>query len=393
MARSTQDDSTAPPDATPPPPLRRYMPRGSRQTEIATVGELLHWSYASLAAATAAEQRGLTSYDVGCWMIRAKLFKGLRQGTMKLGTLFADVREMPSDRCAYCSATAPPKLHADHLIPRHRGGPESADNLVWACRSCNSSKCARDLLERYASRDAFPPLILIRRYLKLAISEAQFKGCMDSKLAESPPLTFSLEHLPTYYPLVGEVDDPEDDPEHVDEARPAIPTDPARREIFTIGQKGLASPASLQEVVDSLGIEHIIDLRGDLPSRGMWSQPELTKIFGSRLVPSLGDTDLASMIATLPGRILALGAVKDPGEAPGRLDLGDQHPEWEVVHIHHRRHKSSPVVEAQCIAHRELVAALRERPDATYTFFPLKAYSAVRATAVASVSVETPGVA
>ncbi|WP_437335396.1 HNH endonuclease [Sorangium sp. So ce394] len=59
-------------------------------------------------------------------MIRARLFKGLRAGTMKVGSLFADVRDMPSDRCVYCGTTPPPKLHGDHLIPRHRGGPESA---------------------------------------------------------------------------------------------------------------------------------------------------------------------------------------------------------------------------------------------------------------------------
>ncbi|WP_080681919.1 HNH endonuclease [Sorangium cellulosum] len=60
---------------------------------------------------------------------------------------------MPSDRCVYCGTTPPPKLHGDHLIPRHRGGPESGDNLVWACRSCNSSKNARDLLDVGRERD------------------------------------------------------------------------------------------------------------------------------------------------------------------------------------------------------------------------------------------------
>ena len=172
--------------------------------KIETVGKLLYWSYANLASAQSAEARGIAKHDRLCWMIRARLFKGLRDGTMTTGTLFADVRDMPSDRCVYCSATPPPKLHGDHLIPRHRGGAESGDNLVWACRSCNSSKHALDLLEWYASRNSFPPLALMRRYLKLAMMEAQSHAVMDLLLADRPAVAFSIDHVPTTYPALGE---------------------------------------------------------------------------------------------------------------------------------------------------------------------------------------------
>jgi hypothetical protein len=173
--------------------------RGRRQ-KIVTVGELLHWSYANLASAENVAQRGIAKPDTLCWMIRAKLFKGLRTGTMSVGTLFADVREMPRDRCVYCAAPATTKLHADHLIPRHRHGLESADNLVWACRSCNSSKGRKDLLEWYADRASFPPLALMRRYLKLAMAEAQAKNLMDVPLEQRRTVTFSIEFIPTWFP-------------------------------------------------------------------------------------------------------------------------------------------------------------------------------------------------
>lgn len=182
-------------------PMRRFRSHAGHTTQIKEIGELLYWSYASLAAASVAEQRGLEQYDLKCWMVRAKLFKGLRQASMKLGSLFADVREMPSDRCAYCGAVQPPKLEGDHLIPRHRGGPESADNLVWACKPCNSSKGARDMLEWYAVRGAFPALHLVRRYLKLAIAEATAHNIMHAPLREGPEVTFSVMHIPVYYPL------------------------------------------------------------------------------------------------------------------------------------------------------------------------------------------------
>ena len=38
-------------------------------------------------------------------------------------------------------------LSIDHLIPIKKGGANSGENLVWACRTCNSSKCATDALD------------------------------------------------------------------------------------------------------------------------------------------------------------------------------------------------------------------------------------------------------
>ena len=178
--------------------------RSTQDKSIATVGALLHWSYANLASVDAAEKRGLPKRDRLSWMIRAKLFKGLRNGTMNVGTLFADVLAASSDRCIYCGTMPPPKLHGDHLIPRYRGGPESGDNLVWACRSCNCSKNARDLLEWYEWKDEFPPVALMRRYLKLALAEAQSLEIMDVALAAKPTVSFSLDHVPSAYPEPGE---------------------------------------------------------------------------------------------------------------------------------------------------------------------------------------------
>jgi hypothetical protein len=174
-------------------------------TALATLGDLLYWSYANLAMASAAETRGIAKYDTLSWMIRGKLYKGLRDGTMNVGSLFRDVRDLATDRCVYCAAEPPPKLHADHLIPRSRGGPESGDNLVWACAPCNQRKHARDVLEWHASQGRFPPLAVMRRYLKLALAEAREQGLMERDLDERPAVNFSLEHVPTQYPQPGEL--------------------------------------------------------------------------------------------------------------------------------------------------------------------------------------------
>ena len=169
--------------------------------QVRTVGELLFWSYSNVAASEVADTLGLAAFDRSCFMVRARLFKGLRTGTMKVGSLFDDVKTMPQAACVYCGAPPPPKLHADHLIPRYLGGLESADNLVWACRSCNSSKGARDLLDWYSWQDRLVPWRLARRYLKLAMKEATAKGVMDASLQTPPAVTFRLDLIPTRFHL------------------------------------------------------------------------------------------------------------------------------------------------------------------------------------------------
>lgn len=42
-------------------------------------------------------------------------------------------------RCRYCGPTAAP-LAVDHVMPFSRGGQNTHDNLVAACKSCNSRK-------------------------------------------------------------------------------------------------------------------------------------------------------------------------------------------------------------------------------------------------------------
>lgn len=59
------------------------------------------------------------------------------------------------DRCAYCGIV-PNELgrHADypsldHALPQTRGGGDEADNLVYCCRGCNSTKGDRILSEAH----------------------------------------------------------------------------------------------------------------------------------------------------------------------------------------------------------------------------------------------------
>lgn len=45
--------------------------------------------------------------------------------------------------CVYCGYPTEETLHEDHATPLSRGGSDGIDNILPACGSCNSSKCAK----------------------------------------------------------------------------------------------------------------------------------------------------------------------------------------------------------------------------------------------------------
>lgn len=173
--------------------------------KIDTIGESLYWSYANLAMAHAAVSKGDVHYHVGHFIIRSRLYAGLRNGSMNVGSLADDERlklKMPQS-CCYCGNTD--HLAVDHLIPRKKGGLDKGDNMVWACRSCNSSKGATDALEWLLKRQQFPPLFLLRRYLKNAIEFCVQNDLMETPLTEAGELPFSLPTVPHTFPQPAEL--------------------------------------------------------------------------------------------------------------------------------------------------------------------------------------------
>ena len=147
-----------------------------------TVGESLFWSYANLAMAFTGGRHDKHTYQQIDYIVRNKLYYGLLRGTHQIASFLKDEMEKldASDACCYCGSQS--NLTLDHLIPQFKGGKHSADNLVVACRSCNSSKNALDLMEWMAKKKQFPPLRLLRRYLKLAIQYCVENGLMDVML-------------------------------------------------------------------------------------------------------------------------------------------------------------------------------------------------------------------
>ena len=97
------------------------------------------------------------------------------------------------------------------LVAEESGAHDFAPGLVAAERCdgdggirATARKGARDLLEWMSQRGEFPPLLLLRRYLKLAISHSEENGIMDLAMDDGSLagmfLPFALDLIPPKYP-------------------------------------------------------------------------------------------------------------------------------------------------------------------------------------------------
>ena len=177
------------------------------EPEIDTVNDHIAWSYANLARADAALRDRFTKYQPVHHMIRARLFKGLKNGTMAMQSLYDDerIKMTVPNACYYCGSMDNPSI--DHLIPRVKGGADDADNLIRACRSCNSSKQGRDMLQWMDSRNAFPAVLLLRRYLKLVARHCTENDLLQLAVPDAMErdLPFDLSLLPHLFPPLSEL--------------------------------------------------------------------------------------------------------------------------------------------------------------------------------------------
>lgn len=169
-----------------------------------TIGESLYWSYANLAMMNSVLDAGVERPRKLDFIVRARLYAGLRRGSMHVRGFFDDekLKLKLSPGCWYCGGTE--RLSADHIFPQHCEGSDGGENIVYACRRCNSSKGSKDLLVWMAGQGRFPPLYLLRRYLKMAIVYCAERKLLDVPLADAAQhageLPFDLTRIPHKYP-------------------------------------------------------------------------------------------------------------------------------------------------------------------------------------------------
>ncbi len=107
-------------------------------------------------------------------------FKDLCNGNITMsGTIreWEREQEFPKE-CVFCRSTA--NLEMDHLIPRSRGGPDSADNMVWACKKCNMARSNRGVFEWLGlkKKDSLHRLVA-GKYLKELLALHEAAGTLD----------------------------------------------------------------------------------------------------------------------------------------------------------------------------------------------------------------------
>lgn len=170
--------------------------------KVETVREIIYLSYANLAMAHTAVTNRQEKYSTFNYMIRAKLLKGLTDGTMNIRSIFDDekIKLQTGQVCNYCGASK--NLTLDHIFPKKFILEDTAENLVFACKTCNSSKGKKDLIEWMSYKEQFLPLMVIRRYLKLIYNYCLENDLIDKRIEElkDQNLPFKIELLPTKYP-------------------------------------------------------------------------------------------------------------------------------------------------------------------------------------------------
>ena len=175
---------------------------GSKKVEFKTIKEVLYWSYANLSMAYKGLNDKSENYGRLHYIIRKKLFNGLMTGKMNVRSMFHDEKsKLEADKCCvYCGKTR--MLQIDHIIARNKGGKDAGENLVWACRKCNASKNDNDLMEWYHKKNEFPPMQVLRNYMKLVIQYCVENDLMEKDIDTSCEinLPFSIEHIPLNFP-------------------------------------------------------------------------------------------------------------------------------------------------------------------------------------------------
>lgn len=85
-------------------------------------------------------------------------------------------------KCAYCEAEA---TSLDHVTPRFRSGSSNRNNLVPACRRCNTSKASTKMEEWYQNQEFFcqAKMDRINNWIKQEPIDMFFCQVGDLKLA------------------------------------------------------------------------------------------------------------------------------------------------------------------------------------------------------------------
>ena len=111
-------------------------------------------------------------------------FKQLQEGEIFWNEIREYVKERENkDECIFCESKT--DLTIDHLLPRCFSGPDDEKNVIWVCKTCNSSKGSKRLYEFWTSKRGLKgakyevPRIAEGKYLKFVYEVLKKKGLLN----------------------------------------------------------------------------------------------------------------------------------------------------------------------------------------------------------------------
>jgi len=129
------------------------------QCKKCTAANNIKWQRANLAKAVgysakwaAKNREHVNAYTRTQYLLNPEMFRTNRQRRIKHGVenevfiVTAKEKKAMKDKLCYLCGITPSK-HIDHIIPISKGGRWSVGNLAGACKSCNSSKNNKYLIE------------------------------------------------------------------------------------------------------------------------------------------------------------------------------------------------------------------------------------------------------
>ena len=139
---------------------------------VKTIEDLIFYEYAKLINKAAKMASNNFAFRTSIW-------KKLKSGEIKMST---SIREWEIERksrnvCIYCESNE--KVQTEHIIPKSKGGPNIADNLVDSCQKCNLKKSNKDVFEFCAMLEMDVPRLVKGKILKLVYLKHKEKGTLQ----------------------------------------------------------------------------------------------------------------------------------------------------------------------------------------------------------------------
>jgi len=148
---------------------------------IKTIRDLIFYQYAKIIADAVGISKTGPKKSEYYGFVMDRVNK-LKSGEINMSTITRELKMQivsTEKYCEYCGNGT--ELSWDHLIPRSKGGPDIAENLVLCCRSCNSSKGNKGLYAWLGikNKDSLPRIIA-GKYLKLLYDLHTNLGTLES---------------------------------------------------------------------------------------------------------------------------------------------------------------------------------------------------------------------